>query len=382
MRRAPLTVVAVAVVALAGTLGACSDKEPLALTKATPTATAEPSVNPVLVKAAKVYRQVLANPVQYLGLEDGMVPQEVSYALDALGDSSTPRLVLQATGLGQDQESLGVLRVISVQPQGEDVEVLDSDHMVGVASAGGFRGQVTRSSTGEGLIYTWWLSGTGEGEVTRITADANGFTEEQLCEGQVVQTSCLPDGEQGEEITWTDASDTSVLDALENGEWEPGASTGASASASQTGGQAETGQGTPLGQGGKLTKDQPAATSPDGSPVYTGTVRMTDYDGVLALQGQQDPNPGAGQYSPGPYALLVLDQPQEVVATNGDGQGTSSRTASMVLLGYADQASAWSQYDGQHISVSHPASQTFWPSDTSLPLGEPRLTGTATVLTR
>lgn len=54
----------------------------------------------------------------------------------------------------------------------------------------------------------------------------------------------------------------------------------------------------------------------------------------------------------------------------------------MVLLGYAEQASAWSQYDGQRISVSHPAAQTFWPSDTSLPLGEPRLNGAATLLSR
>lgn len=146
--------------------------------------------------------------------------------------------------------------------------------------------------------------------------------------------------------------------------------------------QGSAAQGTSLGQGGRLTKEQPAAISPDSDPVYTGTVRMTDADGVLSLQGLPDPSPGSGSYSPGPYALLVLDQPQQVVATNSDGQGASSHTASMLLLGHAEQASAWSQYDGQRLSVSHPTSQTFWPSDTSLPLGEPRLSGRATVLTR
>ena len=379
MRTRPvIAVVAMAALAVAGALSACSSKEPVAVTALTPSASAsaEPSVNPVFVKAAKVYRQVLADPAPYLGLDAGVSAQEVTYTLDPLGDASTPRLVLQAMNLGQGQETIGVLRFISVQPEGDDVTVLDADYSVGVASAGGFRGQVARSSQGKGLIYTWWLSGTGEGSVTRITAGATGFTQEQLCEGQVVQVSCLPDGEQGEEISWTDASDTSLLDALESGTWDP------TASASPASDQGSAGQGTPLGQGGKLTKDRPAATSPNGDPVYTGTVHMTDYDGVLALQGQQDPNPGSGQYTPGPYALLVLDQPQEVTATNGDGQGTSSRTASMVLLGYAEQASAWSQYDGQRISVSHPAAQTFWPSDTSLPLGEPRLNGAATLPSR
>lgn len=118
MRTRPvIAVVAMAALAVAGALSACSSKEPVAVTALTPSASAsaEPSVNPVFVKAAKVYRQVLADPAPYLGLDAGVSAQEVTYTLDPLGDASTPRLVLQAMNLGQGQETIGVLRFISVQ---------------------------------------------------------------------------------------------------------------------------------------------------------------------------------------------------------------------------------------------------------------------------
>jgi len=140
MRTRPvIAVVAMAALAVAGALSACSSKEPVAVTALTPSASAsaEPSVNPVFVKAAKVYRQVLADPAPYLGLDAGVSAQEVTYTLDPLGDASTPRLVLQAMNLGQGQETIGVLRFISVQPEGDDVTVLDADYSVGVASGRG-----------------------------------------------------------------------------------------------------------------------------------------------------------------------------------------------------------------------------------------------------
>ena len=347
----------------------------------TASATAEPSVNPVFVKAAKVYRKVLDDPTPYLGLEEGVVPQELAYALDTMGEEGVPHLLLQATGLGQGREGDGVLRVMSVRADSDEVDVLDSDFFVGVADAGGDRGSVGRSSLGKGLIHTYFSLRADELTVTRITAGPDGFTQEELCDGQVVQVSCLPEGETSELIAWTDVSDTTLLDELEAGTWDPTLpAAGSEASAQDTADPGTADQGAPLGEIGGLTKEQSAVTSPNGDPVYTGTVRVTDYDGVLALQGQPDPNPGAAQSSPGPYALLVLDQPQEVQALNGDGSGSRPGTASMVLLGSGEQASVWSQYDGQRISVSHPASQVAWPSDTALPLGEPRLIGTATVL--
>ena len=60
-----------------------------------------------------------------------------------------------------------------------------------------------------------------------------------------------------------------------------------------------------------------------------------------------------------------------VTASHGDGSpGSSSESASMVLLAQGSDVDAWTSYDGKHVTCALGA--MWWPSDTGLPLGEPR----------
>lgn len=107
-----------------------------------------------------------------------------------------------------------------------------------------------------------------------------------------------------------------------------------------------------------------------GKTVLPGTIRIFETDAQMTdFQGIQSPN--AGGYECGPYAVFAFDSTAYVTAGHGDGSpGSSSESASMVLLAQGSDVDAWTSYDGKHVTCALGA--MWWPSDTGLPLGEPR----------
>lgn len=107
-----------------------------------------------------------------------------------------------------------------------------------------------------------------------------------------------------------------------------------------------------------------------GKTVLPGTIRIFETDAQMTdFQGIQNPN--AGGYECGPYAVFAFDSTAYVTAGHGDGSpGSSSESASMVLLAQGSDVEAWTSYDGKHVTCALGA--MWWPSDTGLPLGEPR----------
>lgn len=107
-----------------------------------------------------------------------------------------------------------------------------------------------------------------------------------------------------------------------------------------------------------------------GKTVLPGTIRIFETDAQMTdFQGIQNPN--AGGYECGPYAVFAFDSAAYVTAGHGDGSpGSSSESASMVLLAQGSDVDAWTSYDGKHVTCALGA--MWWPSDTGLPLGEPR----------
>lgn len=106
--------------------------------------------------------------------------------------------------------------------------------------------------------------------------------------------------------------------------------------------------------------------------VLTGTVGTYDYDGIIELQGEPDPNDFDGNYNgyarSMTYRVIVLDAPQTLRLHSGGGDDYSSHEASMINLYYAD---GMEQYEGQHITFSIDPENSWFPSDTSLPLDQP-----------
>lgn len=107
-----------------------------------------------------------------------------------------------------------------------------------------------------------------------------------------------------------------------------------------------------------------------GKTVLPGTIRIFETDAQMTdFQGIQNPN--AGGYECGPYAVFAFDSTAYVTAGHGDGSpGSSSESASMVLLAQGSDVDAWTSYDGKHVTCALGA--MWWPSDTGLPPGEPR----------
>ena len=111
---------------------------------------------------------------------------------------------------------------------------------------------------------------------------------------------------------------------------------------------------------GFITQEESA-----GRIVLTGTIGTYDYDTVVSLQGVPDYNGGAERGSM--YRLIVLDEPQTLTLTGIDGpQSGEARLISIQGAGIPDN------YDGQTVVFSIDPLVTYWPSDTSLPVGQPR----------
>lgn len=101
--------------------------------------------------------------------------------------------------------------------------------------------------------------------------------------------------------------------------------------------------------------------------VFRGTLGAYSYQEVLTLQGQADPNPGSDMGET--YYLIVLDAPQNMSLRGSDP--TAGLRGGEVHLINVSYVKGIAQYAGQHLTCSVDPNKTYWPSDTSLPLGEP-----------
>ena len=149
------------------------------------------------------------------------------------------------------------------------------------------------------------------------------------------------------DIPWHDITDTSALDRWTS---EAGISQQGGSSSSAGGG---TESGLPT-DGDRI--------------VFTGTVGTYSYEEVIALQGCPDPNAPWSDSSQ-TFRLIVLDTPQEMELQSGDPVGSPRRdTVRVISVAYAE---GLEQYDGQHLIFSIDPEATYWPSDTSMPVGQP-----------
>ena len=123
-----------------------------------------------------------------------------------------------------------------------------------------------------------------------------------------------------------------------------------------------------------------AAAKAQGKQVFEGTIRIMNHAELVGFQGVSDPNPDySGTFKYEKYAILVFDRTQTVTGMSGDGTGMQTDSAKLLCVGayYAgvdsvDTTPEWVPYNGKRVVVAGTAEDVGWPSDTSLPLGEPR----------
>lgn len=208
---------------------------------------------------------------------------------------------------------------------------------------GGIRGGLSMAGDGYGIVSLEWSGGTGKGSVERITLEGDSLNRETFWRGQIFE---MPESITFIEIEWHESGEMSALDS-----WTAPDTRGASSSEQEDGGMLPT-------DGDRI--------------VLTGTVGTFGYDDIVALQGQPDPN-GWDEYSvevsrSRTYRVIVLDTPQTLSLYSGEDDEFFSHEALMINLEYID---GMEQYEGRHITFSIDPYTTHWPSDTSLPFGQP-----------
>lgn len=298
--------------------------------------TAEPQVTPSPVdEALEQYRTIIANAPSYQYDPYGTSPSgKYRYALvQMMPEDTIPTLLLEQ----ETTDGIYYMRAFKYDTDTKTVHQPTESLMEGVAQMGGYRGTIDMAGDGRGIIM---MDGSSRGSATiyRAILEGDSLIQTKEWEGNMFQSDT---GIPTTAIEWHDIGDLSVLAG-----WTPEPAT------------AEDTQ----------VATVHAALPTDGNrTVLAGTVGAYTYNEVLALQGVSDPNPGASSDKSKTFYLIVLDTPQTVTANNADGE-LDSRTATLIDVSYADGIA---QYIGQHIVFSIDPTMTGWPSDTSLPLGEP-----------
>ena len=71
------------------------------------------------------------------------------------------------------------------------------------------------------------------------------------------------------------------------------------------------------------------------------------------------------------YVVIVFDEETELNCMSADGSGLRTDVATMIAV-TKQSKSTWEKYDGKTVTVGFRPEETWWPTDVSLPMGQPR----------
>lgn len=318
-----------------------SDKETLPDTEETETQPEKTQEADPIEQALTQYRMIVeqADTYQYDPYDSAVPTGNYRFALVQMQQGDlVPTLLLEQ----ETTDFLYFMRVFQYDPASETVIQPAESLTEGTAQMGGYRGGLGMMADGNGIRITEASSGTGSMDISRVTLDAGALHTGVEYQGYLTDT--VPDGLGFVEIEWHDVGDMTALES-----WT--ADTQISAPDETLPGDAPTAEATLPTDGDRI--------------VFYGTIDEYSYDEVVELQGQPDPNSPWTDTS-GTYHLIVLDTPQEMGLMGEDGLWSSE-----VLMINVSNAEGLEPYNGQHLVFSIDPYSTYWPSDTSLPLGQP-----------
>lgn len=339
------------VLLLALSLGACKsqDKE----TKE------EVKVESLDEKIAKAYSQVLDKADKYDYQDEGQEAREYEYAIVKMDGEKIPQLLLSKNS------DLRYVKVFSYNEKEEKLIECSESIVYGAAGVGGFRGDIMSRSDYKGLEYIETSSGTGDTSVENISIENGQLKRETKWEGRYDQ---MPEDDSTQEIVWSKINDKSQLEKLTGKEITP-----AGESTSKDNKQAkESNQDSKSSVGSKGPSNEKIQAMireerKAGRLVLDGKIRILTYMQVLEVQGVDDPNPEHSN-SNEEYIIFILAKPQKITARSSGGMYMTTRQVKVMCLPDSDYVR---KYDGKNVTISVDLDETMFPSDVSLPLGEP-----------
>ena len=304
-------------------------------------------------QALEAYKTILSQADSYTYTQDSVTPTgRYQYALVQLEpEDLVPTLLLSQ----ETEEYLWFIRVFQYDPESRTVLEPPESLTEGVAEIGGYRGGLGQMADGRGLRTISVSGGTGATVIDRITLEGEHLVTITAWGGSFANT--IPEEFSFVEIQWHDGSDTAPLDRWPDSDGTSSGENGTETSSSQA------------------AASQPGAAAPslpeDGDRiVFTGTVDSYSYQEVVNLQGCPDPNAPWTDTTQN-FRLIVLDTPQVMELETGDPSPASRARSGEVRLIDVSLAEGLESFDGQHLTFSIDPEETYWPSDASMPVGQP-----------
>lgn len=304
------------------------------------------------------YTEILDAPAKYLTELDLYNSSGVyKYALTEMNGDGIPELLFGA----DDGNGLLNVQVFSADGSENPFKAPSNVLLDGVASGGGTRAFITGSKAGNGIIQALGSASNPQWYCNRMVLQGSELVESENCDFTFGDSTPVLGGD-GAGLQWLDVSDRSALQKLAG----PAGAAGAKQPA----------RGKSADQKAKAI----AAAKAQGKQVFEGTIRIMNHAELVGFQGVSDPNPDySGTFKYEKYAILVFDRTQTVTGMSGDGSGTQTGSAKLLCVGAyypgvdsVDTTPEWVPYNGKRVVVAGTAEEVGWPSDTSLPVGEPR----------
>lgn len=304
------------------------------------------------------YTEILDAPAKYLtALDLNNSSGEYKYALTEMNGDGIPELLFGA----DDGYGLLSVQVFSADGSGNPFIAPSKVLLDGVASSGGTRAFILGSKAGNGIIQVLGSASNPQWYCNRMVLQGSELVKSENCDFTFGESTPVLDGD-GAELQWLDVSDRSALQKL--------AGPAGAAGAKQPSG----------GKSADQKAKAIAAAKAQGKQVFEGTIRIMNHAELVGFQGVSDPNPDySGTFKYEKYAILVFDRTKTVTGMSGDGTGMQTDSAKLLCVGAyypgvdsVDTTPEWVPYSGKRVVVAGTAEEVGWPSDTSLPLGEPR----------
>lgn len=340
-------------------------------------------VNVINAKVASLYKKVLANADKYnfseADLKIDANQSKYSYALVNMSDRDIPELVLR-----KNLEGISLLKFFAANKDYSDV--VSSDDLIGSGVASGIRAVVSQYADSNSLSYVEWSSGTGDTEAYKVTmdiADSNPLKQEKYWSGIITD---LPK-QNIKDINFVSTDDTTLLDNLaktEDNTYEKTVSNKGGDSNSEDKDSKKAEKKAEKKSDKKASKKAASGESLDskikaekasGRQVVSGTVRVLLYNQVLEAQNIQDPNPGYSDTNQ-TFMILILDNKTSVTLHHSGDMDNPPHPSDATMMAIEDGSQAkqiMEKYVNKKVYVSFTVKDGVFPSDTGLPLGEPRL---------
>lgn len=308
-------------------------------------------------KAGLLYNKILDNIDSY-EFSDMGEDAKITYTYDLVYTRSSDipdLLVVQNTECG-----LSYLKIFSLKDDLTKEIYTDEIIDIGVASAGGFRGVISQNSDFTSLLYTTFLSGTGEGREEEITTyikdDSLKINRDILWEGNISDKA----KDEAHMIYFSDIDDREKIESLASNKNEDFRKVLSEIKKKE---EADNNEDSIVKEEDTQSSSQEQVDSDQ--TVVSGVVRVFSHDQMVEYQ---DINPELLPDMGESYVVLLADEAIDVNLPSGGGDGYFTKSADIISL-----PPGMDIYQDQNITISFGPDDGYWQSDFSLPLDAPRM---------